>query len=433
MKAGRPISVWDPLYGKFELPSFLAEWISTPEFTRLGGVRLLNYDSIELAAISEARRRSHTLGVMHLSTRLTLLGFSADELKAFIIAVLLHDIATPAFGHSLEYEYIVRFGMNHEQAAGQLITATHHVFGPEHQVLKGKSVQLHKLMNEFEHSDTVIDILDGKHPLSTLLSSDLDLDNLDNVYRMAWYLGFQVDFRNAQKLTSQFGVDRDGRKILPYSNRQLVEEWAHLRKATYSILFNSPMHRQRQAIFSRIIFEAMEDSDGQRPLLEKEDWYKTDEAVWDVLRKSECLKRHFYIHDKEELLPGIHVEFALKEQKPRAELTKFESEISAAFDSFRDYEKSPRSDGVVFRNAYVSVIPIGNASERRVTFVDPDSGEEWTVGSPKAIFRVHIVVDKVEGTSVSKPELSQLMSNLLEECLNAVGWEHTEFRHIAQT
>lgn len=433
MKAERSISVRDPLYGRFELPGFLASWISTPEFSRLGGVRLLNYESIELAALSEARRRSHTLGVMHLSTRLLLLGFGADELKAFIVAVLLHDIATPAFGHSLEYEFIVRFGLNHEEAAQKLVGADHHIYGQEHQMPNGRSVQLYKLMNEFKHADKVNEILRGEHPLSVLLFGDLDLDNLDNVYRMAWYLGSKADFKNVERLTSSLDVGRDGQKLLPYSNKPMVVEWARLRKESYSALFDSPMHRQKQAIFSRIIFEAMEEIDGELPLLEEEDWYMTDEAVLQVLRKAPSMKAHFKTHDKEELLPGIHVEFELEGPRSRAELTKLERSISARFDEVRDLKSSPRGDGVVFRHTYVSLIPIGYASERRVSFVDPDSGVEWSVGSPKPVFRAHVIVDIVDRTRIGRSKLSEMMTALLEECFNAVGWEYSAFQHIAQT
>src|SRR5262249_13954555 len=136
--------VFDPIYGEVRLPGFLRPFVESPEFRRLGFIRLLNFESIELAAISEAKRLSHTLGVLHLATRITSLSFSTEELKALLYAVVLHDIGTPPFGHTLEYEFVRRYNLDHETIAAKVLDLIHHWLSADHQIYRGRAVRLSK-------------------------------------------------------------------------------------------------------------------------------------------------------------------------------------------------------------------------------------------------------------------------------------------------
>lgn len=404
-----PITVQDPLYGQINLPRYLRRFLLSPEFARLGGVRLLNSDSLELAALSEVRRRSHTLGVLHLGTRLTLLEFGADEIKALLFAIVLHDVGTPPFGHTVEYEYIRRLGLNHESAATRLLSGQHHTLSFDHQVFGGSVVQLHRLIEQTDCADTVRAILEGGHPLSTLLFGDLDLDNLDNVYRMAWYLGEKCDPGHAVRLASLVDVDRKGTKFLAREHQPLVEEWARLRAHCYRVLFCSPLHRQRQAIFSRIVFESMEDSNGASLKIEEDDWFLTDEDLLQRLRRDRRLKPFFADYDYDTELPELEFEFESDLRLDRAALMMHRDAISLAL---RD----------VGGTLYITLIPFGEALERRVQFVDRSSGKEWSVGSPRLIYRLYVHIGgsaaRKAGVADLKPSLHERVKNYFE----AAGW-----------
>jgi len=50
----------DTLYGAFEIPEFLDRLVLSPEFRRLNEIRLININSVSLAALADVRRYSHT-------------------------------------------------------------------------------------------------------------------------------------------------------------------------------------------------------------------------------------------------------------------------------------------------------------------------------------------------------------------------------------
>lgn len=115
------MKIYDCLYGDFELPSYLDELLAAPEFRRLSEVRLINVNSPSLAALSETKRYSHTLGVLRLALSNPMLGFDAEERRALLAAIIVHDAATPAFAHLFEYFLADRFSWGHEAAIPDLI------------------------------------------------------------------------------------------------------------------------------------------------------------------------------------------------------------------------------------------------------------------------------------------------------------------------
>ena len=77
------MKVYDPLYGNFEIPTFLRQLVLAPEVRRLMGVRLLNAPTPTLPTLSEIRRFSHTLGVLRLVLLNPLVGFSKKSCELF--------------------------------------------------------------------------------------------------------------------------------------------------------------------------------------------------------------------------------------------------------------------------------------------------------------------------------------------------------------
>lgn len=71
--------VFDPIYGRFSVPDYLARLIVTPEVRRLSQVRLLNTITPSLAALGDLRRYSHTLGVLFLCGKVKRGPFSEHE------------------------------------------------------------------------------------------------------------------------------------------------------------------------------------------------------------------------------------------------------------------------------------------------------------------------------------------------------------------
>lgn len=374
----RAVLVQDPLYGRIELPGFLEPFLLSPEFARLSGVRLLNFQSLELAALSEARRRSHTLGVLHLGSRLTLLDFGPDDIKALLLTAVLHDVGTPPFGHTVEYEYILRTGMNHERIVSRLLDGDHNQLGLDHQIYDGRSPRLAALLEDTGLQATIRSILDKSHPLSACLFGDIDLDNIDNVYRMNWYLGERCEPKNAERLAALIDLDRKGQKFLDEVHRPLVQDWLSLRARAYDRLLNSPGHRRNQAVFSRIVFEAMEKKSNSPAIIDEDDWFATDEKLIQILRQTDRLKLYFADLDRTDPLPEISIEFESEEPISRATLTGHRNVLVDELGLLTD------------RPVYVTLLAIGETLARRVEFIDRRTGKTWSEGSPRLTYRLHV-------------------------------------------
>lgn len=410
------LTVRDPLYGELRLPRLLEPFLYSPEFTRLGRVRLLNCDSLELAGVSEARRRSHTLGVLHLATRLSLLEFGPEDVAALLCAIVMHDVGTPPFGHTMEYEFIRLYSMDHEAFVTRILDGTHHKLQHAHQI-GGSEIALHRAVQRSGLEERIRSILSGDHALSAVLASDIDVDNIDNVFRMAWYLGIHSDPGDAEALASAIHVDRHGTKLLDRAQQPLVEEWARLRACAYGILFNSVRHRRSQAVLSSIIAAALgtsgqgsdQPSDKGLPLLDNDDWLLTDEDLMTRLRAAPQLKKRFEDLDRPAELPELLLEFDTIERLDRSSLMRQRDLVAELL--------APLHDPI-----YVTLVPYGEALERRVTFTDPRSGAEWSVGAPERIYRLHVHVggagaSRRDGVSLKAQVLGKLYGHAEGE-----GW-----------
>lgn len=101
------IYLYDPLYGTIYLPDFIWDVISCPELQRLREVRLCNINSLCLSGGANINRYEHAIGTCHLAQECLnswppLNPISEKEQKLFVLAALLHDVASAAFGHSVE-------------------------------------------------------------------------------------------------------------------------------------------------------------------------------------------------------------------------------------------------------------------------------------------------------------------------------------------
>src|SRR6266581_583955 len=102
----------DILYGEIEIPDCLLPFLRIPEFVRLRGVRLSNVDSYQFKDFSGPTRWEHGVAVAALALQCGLRrGLSDTERYQLALAGLLHDVATPPFGHTAEY---VLPSFNHE-------------------------------------------------------------------------------------------------------------------------------------------------------------------------------------------------------------------------------------------------------------------------------------------------------------------------------
>lgn len=276
------MTVHDPLYGPISIPDYLQEFVMAPEVRRLSQIRLLNTLTPSLATLGELRRYSHTLGVLHLCSQNTSAGFSTLERQALAVSVLLHDIGTPPFGHLMEYHLRETHKWSHETIIRAIIDGCHAPENRAHQIFAGRVIEFGTILRASKIPlDLVKRIVTGQHPLATLLFGSVDLDNVDNVIRMAWALGLSVSGTLGIRLASLVRVSPDSQLLAVREEaEEALQRWAQMRRAVYDILVFDPETVSAQAVLSDAIERAFALDE-----LGMDDWSLSDEQLLERLRR----------------------------------------------------------------------------------------------------------------------------------------------------
>ena len=274
---GADIIVIDQLYGAITIPAWLHPVVFSPELQRLREVRLINTTSPSCSALSDARRFTHTLGVLHLASRLHLKisrHWPKEQSRAFLVAALLHDIGTPAFGHLFEYQLAAIKGWNHEKFVSELIRGTYRRDKRRHQIYYNNSLRLHEIFKDIGIDiDIVADLINGRTELGKLLSGFVDLDNIDNVFRMAALLGLTPDPTAPVRLVESITPDPQG-IVFEEAALPLLQSWVELRRRTYEILAFDEQCLSGQAMLTDCLTTALTNN-----YLDESHWFFTDEQL----------------------------------------------------------------------------------------------------------------------------------------------------------
>ena len=358
--------VFDPLYGQFDTPRVIDQLLFTPEVRRLSQIRLLNTLSPSLATLGEIRRYSHTLGVLHLCGETVFRQYSYRERLAFMAAVLLHDVGTPPFGHLFEYHLRDQWSWHHEDMPDLVLTAQHAPENRAHQLFGGRLIEFRHVMERHGIDvDLVRQILKSSHPMSTLLFGTVDLDNLDNVMRMAWALGIEVNPRLAVNLARSLDVDTQGQLLLCHELRPLVAEWARLRRSVYEVLVFDPYTAAAQAILSQAISLAF-----QNGVLDQDWWHLYDEQLVEILQREPTTKEFLreYLGRLPSLIFAVQLTGSIKD---------------LGFDDRRAGQEAVErvlSGTLRTKRCYAYIFEDRGAFSKAMNFMDPTSGEVWRFG-----------------------------------------------------
>ena len=271
--------VIDELYGMIDFPDYLVPIITSPELQRLRDVRLINIFSTSLASLSDVRRITHTLGVTGLFLRLKPLFLKATKMdsqlcKTIEIACLVHDVATPAFAHLFEYELREKTGWNHENKCESIIKGTYRPESRYHQIYFGNQLSLNaRILKLGVDPEQVWLTIRGKAPYGQLISGTIDLDNIDNVFRMYNALGI----KKCQNVVYEI-VD----SIIPHPEDLIfrkkavpaIQFWSEARRSCYNLLLFDEQTLSSQAMLGQLLWQAVETG-----ILNDEYWHLTDDQL----------------------------------------------------------------------------------------------------------------------------------------------------------
>ena len=215
--APKYLNFLDTLYGDVSLTETLSSLAAAPLVQRLRHVRLSNIDSIAMPGISGISRYEHVIGVSHLAASTGLAKrLSSRDLTAFTAAALLHDWAITAFGHLVEeaFQYIGST-FDHETKLYEMVMEPSEIGGMDRQVFQGRNGLrrwLELVAAPGDDSlllDDIIKTILGKGKFGRVVCGDIDLDNIDNVFRMAFHMGLSPDRQVPIRLAAQLvGIDK---------------------------------------------------------------------------------------------------------------------------------------------------------------------------------------------------------------------------------
>jgi uncharacterized protein len=160
---------------------------------------------------------------------------------------LLHDWAITAFGHLVEeaLQY-VGVSFDHEEKLSKILTGqgSEDIGCADLQILVGRETGLTKWAYRAAGADgerLLTDIMDhirGRGRMGRVIAGDIDLDNIDNVFRMAFHMGLPIDREIPRRIAAAMVglADECGEPVLRASAQAEIHAWLETRRQVYEHL-----------------------------------------------------------------------------------------------------------------------------------------------------------------------------------------------------
>lgn len=265
-----------------EIADFLGDLLESPEVHRLRNMRQMNFDVPLIQELGRSRRLPHSIGVAHLAYRMSAgVNMHKSARKSLIAAALLHDAAIPPFGHLVESELkAIDSGFSHEHRLKNLIFGLDGKSNKYKEVVHGKSTELIKIFNK--HGVNALDVLRLVCPVGrgNVISDGIDIDNIDNVHRMACMLGWHEARDNMHSLIESSSLSPGMELVFDPSARDSIASWMQYRSRIYTMIIGHPQciaHNALQADISRLAVSA--------GLITSDDWQMTEPEFEQLLRE----------------------------------------------------------------------------------------------------------------------------------------------------
>lgn len=284
MAVARLGPIIDPLYGEITPTGIIGDVLPQPEIQRLRDVRLSNIDSVSLPGCAGVSRFEHSLGTAHLAAitagRMRL---SKRDATILTLAALLHDVGITPFGHLMEEAF--RYAgkpFDHERRLSEIFSGGEEVGGMHYQLFRGREIGTRSVLTRREWDGLRIGLQDvfrvirGDTALGKLINGTVDLDNIDNVCRMAYHIGLRFEPDLPVSVAAGFFVEQ-GELCFDEDSVAALEEWFELRRRLYSVLMTNAGDFVAKAMMIEAIRRAI-DGDGNNipPVLHVDDWRLTD-------------------------------------------------------------------------------------------------------------------------------------------------------------
>lgn len=267
-----------------ETTPLLQALINSPEINRLRNMRQMNFDVPLIQELGRSRRLPHSIGVAHISSRLAkTCGLSAGDTKILIAAALLHDAAIPPYGHLVESEFksVVK-DFKHETRVAELIRGTINLQNQYLEMFPGKFLQVFSILNKHGIDvDRVIEVIcPAGNGAGSPISADIDIDNIDNVHRMAAMLGWCGAKENVTKLIESTHIRGLGRMAFNPDAMPYLKKWLDYRQRIYTLIIAHPECIPYNMLQTDLVRIAIDNE-----IITPDDWYLSEPEFEERLRE----------------------------------------------------------------------------------------------------------------------------------------------------
>lgn len=273
-----PRRYFDPLYGPTVLTEFEASLVDLPEIQRLREIRLCNINSLFITGASEISRFEHTIGILRLAQEWTRSRtLDPRTAKLIICAAVLHDSRTGPFGHS--FQYVLEDNIREFAGEFKHDDLSHGALQSYYQktdagaTYSGIPFSGKTLLGE--NWNEVDQFIKGQGHYGRLISGDMDLDNIDNVIRLAYHTGVadRSDAQVAIRLARDIEPTQSG-LLVSDDLIPLIKRWQQIRQRLYELLLLDWGDFSAKAMLTRALEIAV-----QHKLLGVDSWRLTDEQL----------------------------------------------------------------------------------------------------------------------------------------------------------
>lgn len=290
----------DPIHGFIGVSSQELKIIDTPPFQRLRGIHQLGLTHLVYHG-SEHTRFGHSLGVMHLVTRVfdtvvskNPLIFSEPEQKWYRqilrLIALTHDLGHPPFSHASEM--LLPKGIDHEDFTEKIIKET---------VIAEFINQIgESFISEYGDSynispDLITDIYLGKgiqNPhfifLRKFMDSELDCDKMDYLLRDSYYCGVKYGSFDLERLIGSLNIYKKNAQLWLAVDKGGIHAVEEFILARYFMFVQVYFHRSRR-LYDKMLTWFLLDKlpNGCYPEAVN-DYLEWDDAkVWSLIKENE--------------------------------------------------------------------------------------------------------------------------------------------------
>ncbi|NVK56826.1 MAG: HD domain-containing protein [Alteromonadaceae bacterium] len=272
-----------------EIAVLMKKLLDTTELQRLRNMRQMNFDVPLIQELGRSRRLPHSVGVAYISLKLAeQSNLNLLQTKELIAAALLHDAAIPPYGHLVETEFksTERGGFDHAKILESFIFGDLGNRNKFLEILPNRQVEVcEALHTENIKPENVLELVAPTSLKGSAIAAQVDIDNIDNVHRMAIFLGWEGVKENMLSLLSYVKLEADLSLRFSKEASKNLEKWLEYREKIYTMIIAHPECIPHNAFQSDLVELAVKEN-----VISPDNWFMSEPEFEERLRNNYATK-----------------------------------------------------------------------------------------------------------------------------------------------